>query len=137
MEPDEPEFMTGGYLAPLDDVIDLANLNDWAKQAWSYKGHVYGLPAEAYTVEIYYNKSLLKKVGTVLPASAQLSQDQFADMVKRAAAAGITAVVDGVGDQSPARSSPTRRCCTSSASRITASCWTARCPTRTRASSRR
>ncbi len=99
MEPDEPEFMTGGYLAPLDDVIDLANLNDWAKRAWSYKGHVYGLPAEAYTVEVYYNRDLLKKLGVTLPASAQLSQDGFTDMVKKAAAAGITAVSSSAGDR--------------------------------------
>jgi multiple sugar transport system substrate-binding protein len=99
MEPDEPEFMTGGYLAPLDDVIDLSQLNDWAKTAWSYKGHVYAVPPEAYTVEVYYNKDLLKKVGTTLPESAQLTQDEFAAMVKAAAAQNITAVVDGVGDR--------------------------------------
>jgi multiple sugar transport system substrate-binding protein len=99
MEPDEPEFMTGGYLAPLDDVVDLANLNDWAKQAWTYKGHVYAVPPEAYTVETYYNRALLQKLGVELPASAQLTQDQFAAMVKKASAAGITAIAAGVGDR--------------------------------------
>jgi multiple sugar transport system substrate-binding protein len=99
MEPDEPEFMTGGYLAPLDDVVDLSQLNDWAKTAWTYKGHVYAVPPEAYTVEVYYNKDLLKKVGTTLPESAQLTQDEFTAMVKAAAAQNITAVVDGVGDR--------------------------------------
>ena len=99
MEPDEPEFVSGGYLEPLDSVIDLANLNDWAKQAWSYKGHVYAVPAEAYTVEIFYNKDLLAKLGMALPASAQFTQDEFAAMVKKASAAGITAVAEGVGDR--------------------------------------
>jgi multiple sugar transport system substrate-binding protein len=99
MEPDEPEFTTGGYLEPLDNVIDLANLNDWAKQAWSYKGHVYAVPAEAYTIEVYYNRDLLAKLGVKLPDSYQLTQDQFADMVKKASAAGITAVAEGVGDR--------------------------------------
>ncbi len=99
MEPDSPEFLTGGYLAPLDDVIDLANLNDWARQAWSYKGHVYAVPAEAYTIEVFYNRDLLKKIGIALPASGQFTQDEFADLVKRATAAGITAIAAGTGDR--------------------------------------
>jgi multiple sugar transport system substrate-binding protein len=99
MEPDQPEFVTGGFLEPLDAYIDLANLNDWAKQAWSYKGHVYAVPPEAYTIETYYNKALMTKIGMDVPASAQFSQDQFADMVKKAVAAGITPVSAGVGDR--------------------------------------
>ena len=99
MEPDEPEFVGGGYLAPLDDVIDLANLNDWAGQAWSYKGHVYAVPAEAYTVEVYYNRDLLRTPGVELPAGAQLTQDESTAMVKKAAAAGITAISSSAGDR--------------------------------------
>lgn len=99
MEPDSPEFMTGGFLAPLDDVVDLANLNDWAREAWTYKGHVYAVPPEAYTIEVFYNRDLLKKLGLSLPASAQFSQDEFADMVKRAAAAGVTAIAAGTADR--------------------------------------
>lgn len=99
MEPDQPEFVTGGYLAPLDDVIDLANLNDWAKQAWSYKGKVYGVPAEAYTIEMFYNRDLLRKLDVTLPANAQMSQDAFTDMVRKASAAGLTAIALGVGDR--------------------------------------
>jgi multiple sugar transport system substrate-binding protein len=99
MEPDEPEFVTDGYLAPLDDVVDLSNLNDWAKQAWSYKGHVYAVPPEAYTVEVYYNRDLLKQLGVTLPGNAQLTQDGFTDMVKKAAAANLTAVSSSSGDR--------------------------------------
>ena len=99
MEPDQPEFATGGYLEPLDEVIDLANLNDWARQAWTVNGHVYGVPAEAYTIEIFYNRDKLAQLGIALPASAQLTQGEFADMVKQASAAGLTAVAEGVGDR--------------------------------------
>jgi multiple sugar transport system substrate-binding protein len=99
MEPDEPEFVTGGYLEPLDNVIDLANLNDWAKQAWSYKGHVYAVPPEAYTVEVYYNRDLLKKLGFALPANAQFTDQQFTDLVKKAAAENITAISSSSGDR--------------------------------------
>ncbi len=99
MEPDSPEFLTGGYLAPLDDVIDTANLNDWAKQAWTYKGHVYAVPAEAYTVEVFYNRDLLKKLGMELPENAQFTQDQFAEMVNKAVAAGVTPIAAGTADR--------------------------------------
>lgn len=99
MEPDQPEFLAGGYLEPLDSYIDLSNLEDWAKPAWTSKGKVYGLPVEAYTVELYYNKNLLKKVGVNVPDSAQLSQAEFTDLVKKGVAANITPVAQGVGDR--------------------------------------
>ncbi len=99
MEPDQPEFLAGGFLEPLDGYIDLAGLEDWAKPAWTSKGKVYGLPVEAYTVELYYNKALVKKVGVDVPASGQLTQAAFLDLVKKGVAAGITPVSQGVGDR--------------------------------------
>jgi multiple sugar transport system substrate-binding protein len=99
MEPDQPEFLAGGFLEPLDGHVDLAKLEDWAKPAWTSKGKVYGLPVEAYTVELYYNKDLVKKVGVEVPPSFQLTQAGFTDLVKKGAAAGITPVSQGVGDR--------------------------------------
>ncbi|MFG1201304.1 extracellular solute-binding protein [Xanthobacter aminoxidans] len=99
MEPDQPEFLAGGFLEPLDGYIDLNGLEDWAKPAWTSKGKVYGVPVEAYTVELYYNKDLVKKVGVDVPASFQLTQAQFTDLVKKGVAAGITPVSQGVGDR--------------------------------------
>ncbi len=99
LEPDQPEFLAGGFLEPLDDYIDLAGLEDWAKPAWTSKGKVYGLPVEAYTVELYYNKDLVKKVGVDVPANFQLTQAQFTDLVKKGVAAGITPISQGVGDR--------------------------------------
>ncbi|HSI39544.1 MAG TPA: extracellular solute-binding protein [Xanthobacteraceae bacterium] len=99
MEPDQPEFLAGGFLEPLDGYIDLGGLEEWAKPAWTSKGKVYGVPVEAYTVELYYNRDLVKKVGVDVPASFQLTQDQFTDLVKKGAAAGITPVSQGVGDR--------------------------------------
>src|SRR5664279_3945 len=43
MEPDQPEFLAVGYLEPLDSYVDLKNLEDWAKPAWTSNGKVYGL----------------------------------------------------------------------------------------------
>ncbi|OYX72668.1 MAG: ABC transporter substrate-binding protein [Rhizobiales bacterium 32-66-11] len=99
LEPDQPEFLAGGFLEPLDSYIDLAGLEDWAKPAWTSKGKVYGLPVEAYTVELYYNKDLVKKVGVDVPANFQLTQAQFTDLVKKGVAAGITPISQGVGDR--------------------------------------
>ncbi|HEX7466500.1 MAG TPA: hypothetical protein VF309_07660, partial [Usitatibacter sp.] len=56
-------------------------------------------PVEAYTVELYYNKDLLKKIGVTLPASMQLDQASFGDMVKKSVAAGITPFATGVSDR--------------------------------------
>jgi multiple sugar transport system substrate-binding protein len=99
LEPDEIAFATSGYLEPLDAHIKLDNLEDWAVREWTVNGKVYGVPLEAYTVELYYNKELLKKVGATLPPTAQFSQAQFTDIVKKSVAAGVTPFAQGVGDR--------------------------------------
>ena len=97
-EPDQVEYMDNGFL------LDLSGLNwdavePWAKEAWTYKGKPYGLPLEAWTVELYYNKDKLKDLGVSLPDNLQLSPDGFLDMVKKAKAKGITPMSLGVGDR--------------------------------------
>jgi multiple sugar transport system substrate-binding protein len=99
LEPDEIAFAKSGFLEPLDGYVNLNNLEDWARRSWTHNGKVYGLPVEAYTVELYYNRDLLKKVGATLPPSNQMSQTQFTDLVKKSAAAGITPLAQGVGDR--------------------------------------
>jgi multiple sugar transport system substrate-binding protein len=99
LEPDEIAFAKSGYLEPLDSYLDLNNLEDWARRSWNVGGKVYGLPLEAYTVELYYNRDLLKKIGVNAPASMQFTQADFTDMVKKATAAGITPLAQGVGDR--------------------------------------
>ncbi|MBN8943782.1 MAG: extracellular solute-binding protein [Rhizobiales bacterium] len=99
MEPDQPEFLAGGFLEPLDAHVDLAGLEDWAKPAWTSRGRLYGVPVEAYTVELYYNRDLMRRIGVELPANFQLSQAGFGDMVRRSVTAGITPLAQGVGDR--------------------------------------
>lgn len=99
LEPDEIAFAKSGFLEPLDSYVNLANLEDWARASWNVNGKVYGLPVEAYSVELYYNKDLMKKVGITPPANMQMSQAQFTDLVKKSAAAGITPIASGVGDR--------------------------------------
>lgn len=99
LEPDEIGFAKSGFLEPLDAHINLGNLEDWARKSWTYNGKVYGLPVEAYTVELYYNRELLKKIGATLPPSGQMNQAQFTDVVKKSVAAGVTPLAQGVADR--------------------------------------
>jgi multiple sugar transport system substrate-binding protein len=92
VEPDWTEYVEAGYLEPLDNLVNWNNIEPWARQVWVHNGKTYGIPQEAYTNEIYYNKDLLKKLGVELPANAQFTQTQFLDLVKKAKAAGITPI---------------------------------------------
>jgi multiple sugar transport system substrate-binding protein len=99
VEPDWTEYVTAGYLTPLDNLVDWSNIQDWARQVWVHDGKTYGLPQEAYTNELYYNRDLLKKLGFELPPNAQFTQAQFLEIVKKAKEAGITPIAQGVGDR--------------------------------------
>ncbi|HWT79224.1 MAG TPA: extracellular solute-binding protein, partial [Candidatus Methylomirabilis sp.] len=98
-EPDQTEYIESGYLLPLDDIVNWNNIESWAREVWTYKGKTYGLPQEVYTTEVYYNKELMKKLGVTVPPNGQFSQAQFLDIVKKAAAAGMTPLAQGVGDR--------------------------------------
>ena len=99
VEPDWTEYVTAGYLEPLDDLVNWKTIQPWARQVWIHDGKTYAVPQEAYTNELYYNKDLMKKLGVELPANAQFTQSQFLDLVKKAKAAGITPIAQGVGDR--------------------------------------
>ncbi len=97
-EPDQVEYMDNGFLLDLSS-LEWGAVEPWAKEAWTYKGKPYGLPLEAWTVEVYYNKDVLADLGVSLPDNLQLSPDGFLDMVKKAKAKGITPMSLGVGDR--------------------------------------
>jgi multiple sugar transport system substrate-binding protein len=99
LEPDQIEYITNGLITPLDDLVNWNNVYDWARQVWIHDGKTWALPEEAYTDELYYNKDLLAKLGSKLPDNAQLTQENFVDLVKKAHGAGITPVAAGVGDR--------------------------------------
>jgi len=99
VEPDQTEYITAGYVVPLDDLVNWNNIEPWARKVWMKDGKTYGVPQEAYTVELYYNKDMLKQLGVALPASGQFTQAQFLDLVKKARAAGMTPISQGVGDR--------------------------------------
>lgn len=97
-EPDQAEYMDNGFLLDLSS-LKWDAVEPWAKQAWTYKGRPYGLPLEAWTVELYYNTKTMADLGVTVPANLQLPPDAFLDMVKKAKAKGITPMSLGVGDR--------------------------------------
>jgi multiple sugar transport system substrate-binding protein len=99
IEADWSDLITDGYVLPLDNLIDWGNIYPWARQAWISGGKTWAVPQEVYTDELYYNKYLLAKLGFTPPPNAQFSQQQFLDLIKKARAAGITPIVQGVGDR--------------------------------------
>ena len=99
LEPDQTEYISAGYIVPLDDLVNWNNIEPWARKVWIKDGKTYAIPQEAYTVELYYNKDMLKQLGVTLPPNAQLTQAQFLDLVKKARAAGMTPIAQGVGDR--------------------------------------
>jgi multiple sugar transport system substrate-binding protein len=97
-EPDQVEYMDNGLLLDLSSV-NWNNVEPWAKQIWEYKGKPYGLPLEAWTVELYYNTTMMKEIGVNVPASRQVDAATFLDMTKKAKAKGWTPMALGVGDR--------------------------------------
>lgn len=97
-EPDQTEYIDNGFLMDLSG-LDWDAVEGWAKEAWTHDGKPYGLPLEAWTVELYYNKDMLAELGVDLPDDLQMSPQAFADMVSKAKEAGITPMALGVGDR--------------------------------------
>ena len=97
-EPDQVEYMENNFLLDLSG-LNWGNIEPWAKQAWSYKGKPYGLPLEAWTQEVYYNKKLMDELGGKVPENLQLSSDAFLDIVKKAKAKGVTPMSLSAGDR--------------------------------------
>ena len=65
-EPDQTEYMENGFLLDLSG-LNWAAVEPWAKEAWTYQGKPYGLPLEAWTVELYYNKKLMSDLDVKVP----------------------------------------------------------------------
>ena len=103
LEPDRMQFVTNGFVEPLDGLLDLDRLEDFAKEAWTVDGKVYGVGMQAFTVELYYNTELMDKVlsaaGIELGDDYQLTQDEVQTMVETAAGMDIVPIVQGIGDR--------------------------------------
>lgn len=98
-EVDQVEYINNGLLLDLSNRLDWNDIEPWARQAWTFDGKAYGLPLEAWTVELYDNTKMLQELGVTLPADKQLDQNAFLDLVKKARAKDITPIALGVGDR--------------------------------------
>ena len=98
-ENDQVEYIDNDLLLDLSTRLNWNAIEPWAKQAWTFDGKTYALPLEATTQELYYNTKMLADLGVTLPANRQLDQAAFLDLIKKAAAKGITPIALGVGDR--------------------------------------
>jgi multiple sugar transport system substrate-binding protein len=98
-EPDQVEYMQNNLVLDLTNRINWDKVEPWARAAWGYQGKSFGLPLEAWTVELYVNTRMLGELGGSIPASLQFSQAEFLDLVKKARARNIVPASVGVGDR--------------------------------------
>ncbi|MCC7283250.1 MAG: extracellular solute-binding protein [Acetobacteraceae bacterium] len=98
-EPDQVEYVQNNLLLDLSSGINWANVEPWARAIWTHGGKPYGLPLEAWTVELYVNTRLLGELGAAMPANLQFSEAAFLDLVRKARARNITPISAGVGDR--------------------------------------
>jgi len=98
-EVNQIEYVDNNFLLPLDDLMNWENIEPWARDSWKFNGKTYGFPLETQTVELYYNKDLMKKLGFKLPENALFSQAEFTELVKKARSSGTTPLAQGVGDR--------------------------------------
>ena len=97
-EPDQFEYMENGLLLDLSS-LNWAAIEPWAKEAWSYKGKPYGVPLEAWTVEVFFNRKTLGELGVAVPANLQLDSQAFLELAKKARGKNMTPMALGVGDR--------------------------------------
>jgi multiple sugar transport system substrate-binding protein len=100
LEPDQlNQYVAAHYLLPLDDLVNWNQIYPWARAVWQEDGKTWGVPQEVNDNLIFYNTNWAKKLGVDLPVGGQLSQDAFLDLVKKAKAAGMVPIAQGVGDR--------------------------------------
>lgn len=97
-EPDQVEYMENALLLDLSP-LNWSAIEPWAKEIWSYKGKPYGLPLEASTIEVYYNKKLIADLGIKVPTSLQLDSAAVLDLSKKSRSKNMTPMALGVGDR--------------------------------------
>jgi multiple sugar transport system substrate-binding protein len=100
LEPDQlHQYVAAKYIMPLDDLVNWNQIYPWARAVWQEGGKTWGIPQEVNDNVLYYNKDMAKKLGVELPVGGQLSQSAFLDLVKKAKAAGMVPIAQGVGDR--------------------------------------
>ncbi len=68
LEPDRVQFIDSGFVRPLNGLVNLDRMQDFAKEAYDRDGKIYAISMQAFTVQLYYRKDLLQQLGIALPA---------------------------------------------------------------------
>lgn len=73
---DLAEFASNGWLTPMDDYIqkywDEYNFGDIPQYLWdaySYDGHIYGIPSHQWAMDLFYRTDLLEAAGIDVPVT--------------------------------------------------------------------
>lgn len=98
-EPDQVEYIQNGFLLDLSQGINWTNVEGWAREIWTHGGKPYGLPLEAWTVELYVNTKMLSELGAQMPANLQFTHSQLLELAKKARERNIVPISAGVGDR--------------------------------------
>lgn len=68
------EFASNGWLVPMDDYIqkywDQYNFGDIPQYLWdayTYDGHIYGIPSHQWAMDLFYRADLLEQAGIAVP----------------------------------------------------------------------
>jgi len=97
------EFITAGWYAELDNVLDWTQFNDGARERTMRKlgdkTAVWDPPLEGIAEEIIYNPKIFEKAGVTVPASRQFTSDEFYDVCVKLRQAGFDPFAQGVGDR--------------------------------------
>jgi raffinose/stachyose/melibiose transport system substrate-binding protein len=90
-----------GLVAPLDKYYDKYNwpIYDWARARATYGGKTYAIPDQVEEVGLFYNTSLLKKLGYAQPPK---TVDELEAMADKAKAQGLIPLAFADKDQWPA-----------------------------------
>lgn len=101
---DVPEFITAGWLADLSGAIRWENIEPYGKAFWTRPGPggktgTWGIPVEASSDEIYFNKKMFRQLGINVPATYAFTQDEFKEVVAKCAKAGYAAFATGAADR--------------------------------------
>ncbi|MCB1385555.1 MAG: extracellular solute-binding protein [Nitratireductor sp.] len=99
IERDRVEYITNGFVTPLNDLINWSSIKPWTKDVWTIDGKTYAVPQEVWTLENFFNETRMAELGITLPDNKQLSQTEYLELVKKSVAAGISPLAAGAGDR--------------------------------------
>lgn len=68
------EFASNGWLVPMDDYVekywaeyDFGDIPEYLWDAYSYDGHIYGIPSHQWAMDLFYRSDLLEEAGIEVP----------------------------------------------------------------------